>query len=182
MVAPPLALAGRADLAVLQFDGHRRRLFDEASERYAAAAPGRPHHWATGNGWVVAGVARALHPVPDWPDGEWDRLAAHARTVFDACLAPRRPDGLFHDVLDDPATFRETNSAQMPAYAALTGAADGWLPPSYAAIGRDLLAATRKVDELGFVTGACGSPGFAHPGTSAEAQAFHLLASAASAR
>jgi unsaturated rhamnogalacturonyl hydrolase len=107
-------------------------------------------------------------------------MAGHARSVLDACLAHRRPDGLFHDTLDDPASFRETNVAQMLAYAALTGAADGWLPPGYADTGRDLLAAAaRQVDGLGRVTGACGSPTFQHPGVSAEAQAFHLLAVAA---
>jgi unsaturated rhamnogalacturonyl hydrolase len=100
--------------------------------------------------------------------------------VLDACLALRRPDGLFHDVLDDPATFRETNAAQMFSYAASVGAADGWLPASYAAAGRELLAAaTREVDGDGLVRGACGSPTFDHPGTSAEAQAFHLLAARA---
>ena len=180
MVAPFLALAGRPDLAVAQVEGHRRRLCTDGL--YAAiwsAGTGtlrRAAKWGGGNGWVVAGIARAIRLVPDLRTD----LAGHAREVLDACLALRRPDGLFHDVLDDPATFVETNAAQMFAYAALTGAADGWLPASYAGIGRDLLAAaTAKVDESGLVRDACGAPTFDHPGTSAEAQAFHLLATAA---
>ncbi|HET6530930.1 MAG TPA: glycoside hydrolase family 88 protein [Actinoplanes sp.] len=180
MVVPFLALAGRPDLAVAQVEGHRRRLCSEGL--YAAVwsadtgALRRADRWGGGNGWVVAGIARAIRLTPDLRTD----LAGHAREVLDACLALRRPDGLFHDVLDDPATFVETNAAQMFAYAALTGAADGWLPPSYADTGRDLLAAAaRKVDESGLVREACGSPTFDHPGTSAEAQAFHLLATAA---
>jgi unsaturated rhamnogalacturonyl hydrolase len=122
---------------------------------------------------VVAGIARALRLVPSLPR---DDLAAHVREVLDACLAHRRVDGLFHDALDDPSTFVETNAAQMFAYAALVGAADGWLPPSYADIGRDLAAAAAaKVNEQGLVTGACGSPTFDRPGTSTEAQAFYLM-------
>jgi unsaturated rhamnogalacturonyl hydrolase len=122
---------------------------------------------------VVAGIARALRLVPSLPR---DDLAAHVREVLEACLAHRRPDGLFHDVLDDPSTFVETNAAQMFAYAALVGAVDGWLPPSYADIGRDLAAAAAaKVNERGLVTDACGSPTFDRPGTSTEAQAFHLM-------
>jgi unsaturated rhamnogalacturonyl hydrolase len=97
-------------------------------------------------------------------------------------LALRRSDGLFHDVLDSPSTFRESNAAQMFAYGALTGVADGWLPDSYAEVGRDLLAAaSREVDSRGLVQNACGSPTFDRAGTSPEAQAFHLLASAAAA-
>ncbi|MCA2215947.1 glycoside hydrolase family 88 protein [Jidongwangia harbinensis] len=178
MVVPFLARSGRTDLAVQQVEGHRQRLCRDG--RYAAiwseetGSLRRADLWGGGNGWVVAGIARALRAAPSLP------LAGHAREVLDACLALRRPDGLFHDVLDDPATFVETNAAQMFAYAALTGVADGWLPRSYAQVGRDLLAAaTARVDGSGWVRGACGSPSFDRSGTSAEAQAFHLLATAA---
>jgi unsaturated rhamnogalacturonyl hydrolase len=186
MVMPFLAVAGRVDLAVTQLHGHRDRLFDDVSGLYAAqwdedaARLSRPVHWGGASGWVVAGIARALHLVPNWPGGTRADLARHARQVVDACLAHRRPDGTFHDVLDDPASFREVNVAQMLAYTALTGCADGWLPEGYAALGADLLAtAGRHVDEAGWVTPVCGSPRFDAPGVSAEAQAFHLLAAAA---
>jgi unsaturated rhamnogalacturonyl hydrolase len=177
MVVPFLAMAGREDLALLQVEGHRKRLCRDglysAIWSEDAGAPRRADRWGGGNGWVVAGIARALRLVPSLPR---DDLAAHVREVLDASLAHRRADGLFHDVLDDPGTFVETNAAQMFAYAALVGAADGWLPPSYRDTGRDLAAAAgRRVDALGLVTGACGSPTFDRPGTSTEAQAFHLL-------
>ncbi|GGK84297.1 glycoside hydrolase family 88 protein [Mangrovihabitans endophyticus] len=185
MVVPPLAAAGHLDLAVAQAHGHRRRLCRDG--RYAAVwaedigAARRGEHWGGGNGWVVAGLARALRQAPQLRDSD---LPAHGREVLDACLAlRRRSDGLFHDVLDDDTTFVETNAAQMFAYAALTGAADGWLPAAYAVTGRDLLAAaTRRIDRYGVVRGACGAPAFDGPGTSPEAQAFHLLAWAASIR
>ena len=175
MVVPFLAMAGHPDEAVRQVAGHRTRLCRE--DLYSAVTDRRPERWGGGNGWVVAGIARAVRLAPSLRD-TW--LPQHAREVLDACLRLRRPDGLFHDVLDDPATFRETNAAQMLAYAALTGTADGWLPPAYADTGRDLLAAaSREIDEDGLVQGACGSPTFDHPGVSPEAQAFHLLATAA---
>lgn len=181
MVVPFLALAGHPDLAVAQLEGHRRRLCRNGlySAIWSADTRSmrRTDHWGGGNGWVVAAIARAARLLPSMRGEPTD----HAREVLDACLALRRPDGLFHDVLDDPSTFVETNAAQMFAYAAFVGAADGWLPASYAGTARDLLAAaTRKIDEQGVVRGACGSPTFDRPGTSAEAQAFHLLAVAAS--
>jgi unsaturated rhamnogalacturonyl hydrolase len=163
MVVPLLAMAGRPDLAVGQLDGHRRRLYDPGSGLYAAVwdedagVLARADHWATGNGWVVAGIARALRHAPGWPAEVAGRLAAHATEVIDACLALRGADGLFHDVLDDPATFPEANTAQMLAYAVLTGVADGWLGAGYREVGHDLLATARRtVDGRGLVTRACG--------------------------
>ncbi|MDT4987812.1 MAG: unsaturated rhamnogalacturonyl hydrolase [Micromonosporaceae bacterium] len=186
MVVAFLAVTGHTELALAQVDGHRRRLYDEVSGLYAArwdedtAGPGGPEHWGAASGWVAAGIARALRVATSWPVGDRDRLVRHVRQVLDGCLAHRRVDGLFGNVLDDAGSFRETNAAQMLAYAALVGAADGWLPPAYGVAGRDLLAAARRqVDARGFVTGACGSPRFDRPGVSAEAQAFHLLAVAA---
>ncbi|WP_258726520.1 glycoside hydrolase family 88 protein [Cellulomonas sp. NS3] len=193
MVLPLLVLAGEVEEAARQLAGHRARLFDEATGLYSArwdedsarltlAAP-----WGTGNGWVVAGIARALHLLGDLDvagggDGFRAAAAAHAREVIDACLEHRDEDGVFHDVVTDPATFPETNLAQMLAYAVLTGVADGWLPASYASVGRSLVGAARaRVDPCGFVTPVCGAPRFDRPGTSAEAQSFFLLATAAAA-
>lgn len=189
MVLPALAQAGHLEAAVAQFDGHRARLHDPGSGLYAARWSQHrdglvdPRHWGTGNGWVVAGIARALHLFPDWPGDVRARMVSHAHAVLDACLRHRRADGIFHDVVDDPGSFPEVNVAQMLAYGALTGVADGWLPASYRAVGESLLAAARAhVDAVGLVRDVCGSPDFSRPGTSAEAQAFHLLAHAAAAR
>ncbi|AGL19828.1 glycoside hydrolase family 88 protein [Actinoplanes sp. N902-109] len=182
MVLPFLTLSGRADLAWQQLDGHRRRLCRDGlysavwSEDTASLL--RPARWGGASGWVVAAIARTLRIAPDFP--ERHRLVTHGREVLDACLTLRRSDGLFNDVLDDPGTFREVNAAQMFAYAALTGATDGWLPTVYAETGRDLLAAAaREIDDRGVVRGAAGSPTFDAPGTATEAQAFAILASQA---
>lgn len=186
MVVPTLVLAGHLSDAMAQVEGHRARLFDAARNLYAhkwdeeQQTLVRADAWGTGNGWVVAGIARALRHVPAAVRHERHLLAEHAREVLDACLAHRRPDGIFHDVVDDDTTFPETNLAQMLAFAALTGAGDGWLPASYGGIGRDLLDAARaRLDADGRVTPVCGAPHFDRPGTSAEAQAFFLLASSA---
>ncbi len=189
MVVPLLVLAGKVDEALRQLIGHAERLQDAGSGLYAhmwdedSGRLTRAAHWGTGNGWVVAGLARALHLLGD---GNADFAAyaqRHARSVIDACLEHRRPDGLFHDVVDDSSTFIEANVAQMLAYATLTGAADGWLPPQYADIGLSLLATARsQIGPAGFVEGVCGAPRFDRQGRSAEAQSFFLLATAAARR
>ncbi|GGL96908.1 glycoside hydrolase family 88 protein [Nakamurella endophytica] len=186
MLVPALVSGGRPDEAARQLAGHRRRLFDEVAGLCAhvwdedGARLRRPVHWGTGNGWVAAGLARALHTA-----GHRDRTwtvdaAAHAGTVVDACLAHRAASGLFHDVVDDDTTFEECTLALQLAYTAATGTADGWLPSRYADTARSLLETGRRhVDPDGFVRPVCGAPHFDRPGTSAEGQAFYLLATAA---
>ncbi|WP_024288626.1 glycoside hydrolase family 88 protein [Cellulomonas sp. KRMCY2] len=186
MLVPALFRLGRPAAAMAQLDGHRRRLQD-GSGLYAARwdEPSgvlvAPQHWGTGNGWVAAGLARAWRETAAQPHRT--ALATQARVVIDACLAHRRADGLFHDVVDDPTTFVEANLAQMLAYAVLTGVADRWLPQDLAVVGQDLrAAAARGVDPDGFVRPVAGSPHFDRAGRSAEAQAFFLLAAAADDR
>jgi unsaturated rhamnogalacturonyl hydrolase len=195
MVVPLLAAVGDVAGAERQLAGHRQRLFDPARRLYAARWDedsrrlSLPAAWGTGNGWVVAGIARTLRHLSgasgSASDGVFQQnAAAHARNVIEACLSYRRPDGLFHDVLDDPASFVEANLAQMLAYAIFTGVTDGWLPAAdYAEVGNSLLAsARRQLDSDGLVTGVCGAPHFDRPGISPEAQAFFLLASRAAQR
>jgi len=86
-------------------------------------------------------------------------------------------------VVDQPATFVETNLAQMLAYASYIGVADGWLPAGYRVHADGMrLAARAKMDEYGFVQGACGAPNFDHPGVSTEAQSFCILMESAGGR
>ena len=102
--------------------------------------------------------------------------------LLDGCLACQRPDGLFHNILDDPASFVETNAAQMLAYAIYRAVAAGWLDAAYLpAAGRMRQAAHARLDEFGLVQGVCGAPNFDRPGTAAEGQAFFLLMEAACA-
>ncbi|WP_238016594.1 glycoside hydrolase family 88 protein [Dactylosporangium sp. AC04546] len=179
MAVPMLAFAGHPELAVAQVEGHRARLctgglyaarYDEAAGTLVA-----PEHWGTGSGWVAAGIARAIRHDPALAGP----LAGHAREILDACLACRRPDGLFGNVLDDPGSFTEANVAQMLEYTIRTGVAGGWLPASYLGQADSLRAAVAPLVEDGWVTPVCGAPAFDRPGVSAEAQAFHLLALAA---
>ncbi|MGY1779194.1 glycoside hydrolase family 88 protein [Geodermatophilus sp. SYSU D01036] len=178
MVVPPLAAAGFADVALAQLDGHRARLrrpdglwrarWDEDAGR-----PSDDRAWGTGNGWVAAALARTVGRLPG------AGLAGEARAHLDACLAHRRPDGTLGSVLDDDGSPADTAVAAMLSWAASTGAAAGWLPRSYAATGRSLLAtAAARVDGLGRVTGAAAAPRFDRPGHSPEAQAWLLLADA----
>jgi len=108
------------------------------------------------------------------------KLAGFLRELIDGCLAHQCASGLFHNVVDDPASFEETNLAQMLAYAIYESIRGGWLPADYLpAADRMRTAARDKVDERGFVQGVAGAPAFDRPGVSPEGQAFFLMMEAA---
>jgi unsaturated rhamnogalacturonyl hydrolase len=186
-MAPPfLAVAGQPQEAVRQVEGLRRLLWNEEKKLYAHIwdedknALARSDCWGVGNGWAAAGIARVIRSLPADMADEKARLAQYCRAGIDGCLTHQRADGLFHNVVDDPTTFVETNLAQMLAYTIYRGAAAGWLPRTYLeAADRMRAAAHQKVDESGLVQGVCGSPEFEYSGTATEGQAFFLLMEAA---
>jgi rhamnogalacturonyl hydrolase YesR len=108
------------------------------------------------------------------------RLAGYVAELLDGCLTHQRRNGLFHDVVDDPATFVETNLAQMLAYTIYRGIGEGWLDASYwPHADRMRQAAHEQVNEFGLVQGVCAAPRFDRPGTAPKGQAFFLLMEAA---
>lgn len=188
--APPfLAAMGYYDEALKQIEGFRQRLWNPDKKLLAHVwDEGRrqlkdANFWGGGNGWAAAGLARVIRSLPAERKQDRERLAAFAREIIDGCLAHQRTDGLFHDVVDKPQTFVETNLAQMLAFATYEGVASGWLPAGYRThAGRMRTAARAKMDTFGYIQGACGAPTFDRSGTSTEAQAFCILMEAAAAK
>jgi len=182
-MAPPfLAVAGRPEEALKQIEGFRRLLWNKEKKLFshiwddAKNDFGRKDFWGVGNGWAAAGMTRVLRALPDRMPAEKRRLEGYIRDVLDGCLAHQRPDGLFHDVLDNPKSFVEVNLAQILAYTIYRGIKGGWVGPAYKARADKMRQAARtKVDALGLVQGVCGSPTFEAPGTATEGQAFFLL-------
>lgn len=189
-MAPPfLAVAGHPREAIRQIDGMGRRLFDAARKLHSHRwDEGRgvfvnASAWGVGNGWAMAGLARVAERLPAELASERERLLQRARDTIDGCLAHLRKDALFHNVVDDPGTFVETNLSQMAAYTIFRGVASGWLERRYLEPAlRMRRAAREKVDESGYVQGVCGAPSFDKPGRATEGQAFFLLMEAAHAR
>jgi unsaturated rhamnogalacturonyl hydrolase len=186
---PLLACAGRLDEAIRQIEGHRRRLWNPQARLLAHIwdeERGRlqdAKFWGGGQGWAAAALARVIRALPEERTTDRTRLAVYLRELLDGCLAHQRPNGLFHDIVDDPSSFEETNLAQMLAYAIYVSARGGWLPREYLVAADRMRAAARsKVDADGFVQGVCAAPLFAGPGISAEGQAFFLLMEAAAAK
>ena len=181
--APPyLATVGEHDEAIRQIEGLRQHLWNAEARLYShiwddkAQGFENPAFWGVGNGWAAAGLTRVIGALPAHRQPDRERLIRYLRELLDGCLALQRPDGLFHNVLDRPDSFVETNAAQMLAYSIYSGMRGGWLGQGYReAAARMRHAARAQVDALGFVQGVCGAPGFNAPGVAPEGQAFFLL-------
>jgi rhamnogalacturonyl hydrolase YesR len=182
-MAPPfLAVMGDFDESVKQIEGFRKYLMDKEKKMYYHVWDEekntftRKLFWGGGNGWTAAGIAKIIDFLPENRQDLQKKMVQYGKEVIDGCLTYMRPDGLFHDIIDDSNTFIETNLSQMLAYAIYTGLKAGWLDLTYkekADVMR--LAARNKVDDYGIVRGACGSPSFDKAGTSTEAQSFFLM-------
>lgn len=186
-MAPPfLAVAGAPAEAVKQVEGIRKILWNPSAKLFShiwddgRRAFERRAFWGVGNGWAAAGMTRVAQALPESMPADKKRLRGYIRDVLDGCLSHRRPDGFFHDVVDDPKTFVETNLGQMLSYTIYRGVKAEWLPKSYVAEAEIMRKAARsKVDDLGYVQGVCGSPTFEKPGVATEGQAFFILMEAA---
>jgi len=188
--APPfLASMGFYDEALAQIEGYRKCLWNPDKKLLAHIWDDQKKQlrdanlWGGGNGWAAAGLARVWRSLPAERKQDRAYLADFARQLIDGCLACQRPDGLFHNIVDQPTTFVETNLAQMLAFSIYEGTAAGWLPADYRKEADHMRSAARlKMDSYGFVQGACGAPSFDRPGPSTEAQAFAIMMEAAGSR
>jgi len=186
-MAPPfLAVSGYPQEAVKQVVGYRRILWNPEKKLYYHVWDEDKHQferklfWGVGNGWAAAGMSRVIQALPDTMMKEKEMIAGFVSELVIGCLKYQRTDGLFHDILDDPATFVETNAAQMLSYSIYRGVKAGWLDGAYLQhADRMRTAVYQKVDQFGLVQGVCGAPNFNRPGTATEGQAFFLLMEAA---
>ncbi|MBE5793650.1 MAG: glycosyl hydrolase [Clostridiales bacterium] len=186
MLPPFLAAAGCYEEALRQMDGYWRILLDERknllSHRWDDATRTYPRRdvWGVGNGWAAAGMIRVRALLPAGYEAQKQLLESRIRTLLDAAFHYQREDGAFHDVLDDPVSFREINCGQMFAYTVYRGVAEGWLEERYLPYAeKSREAALASVNRYGLVQGVCGLPFFDHPGVAAEGQAFFILMEAA---
>ncbi len=186
MLPPFLAAMGEHDLALEQIEGYRRVLWNPPARLYSHSWDGqkgrfaREAFWGVGNGWAAAGLARVVLHLPEERRADRERLMGYAREVVEGCLAHARPDGMFHNIVNDPESFPEVNLSQMVAYSIYRGVAGGWIGESFLRQAQVLReAAHAQVDDQGFVQNVCGVPDFNRPYVAPEGQAFFLLMEAA---
>ena len=187
MLPPFLAAYGDFDECLKQVRGYRNVLWYSDKKLYAHRWSDDTNKfvnakcWGGGNGWAMASFAIIYELLPDNFSTYKREIASYLQELTDGLIAHLRTDGLFHDIVDETDSFVETNLSQMAAFGIYKGIKLGILDNKYRKYADKMKAgAISKIDSLGYVQDACGSPTFSRPGTSTEAQAFFLMMEAVS--
>ena len=182
MLPPFLAAAGEFDEALKQIEGFRKYLYHKQDQLYSHMWDGpnrkfeREDFWGVGNGWTAAGLTRVIKHMPDSRMEDKKRLIGYVKELVDACLKYLCEDGLFHNVINKPETFKEVNLSQMISYTIFRGVAAGYIETDYTVKAEKMRkAANEQVDYLGYVQNVCGVPDFNRLYVAPEGQAFFLL-------
>jgi rhamnogalacturonyl hydrolase YesR len=186
MVPPFLAVMGEMDEALRQIRGYKKHLYDEErslffhikdveSDRFV-----RKVHWATGNGWALLGLARVIEEGRKRGRSDiCDELEILINDLLGGMLTYAGDDGRFHDILDDETSFMDGTSSMMMAACVYRGIAGGYISKDRRmAADKAYEAVSGTIDEYGILHEVCGCPDFTDEGTSAEAQASYIMASA----
>jgi len=90
-------------------------------------APDAPFYWGRGNGWMAAGMTELLRILPK--DNQYYQRILRAYTLMmQTLLRYQAEDGMWRQLIDDSASWKETSATGMLAYAMITGVKNGWLP------------------------------------------------------
>ena len=195
-MAPPfIAAMGEVDEAVRQIRGYvgylrkaenvyvacrsdqlLSHIYDAGKKRFIS-----PQLWATGNGWALMGIGRVIDFAVSAGLTELvEELVKLSTGILDAMLSWQLPDGRFHDILDEEASFVDGASSMMMAAFVYRGIVQGWLGSGdadmyFSAAEKVAETMEKYVDKFGMIHGVCGCPDFAHEGTSAESMAAYLM-------
>jgi rhamnogalacturonyl hydrolase YesR len=115
-------------------------------------SPTTPFFWGRGNGWMAVGMAEMLRMLPEDNPNKKTIMKAYKK-MMDKLLKYQAEDGMWRQLVDDPAAWKETSCTGMFTYAMITGVRNGWLKEkTYGAAARkgwlQLLTYINSDDEL----------------------------------
>jgi unsaturated rhamnogalacturonyl hydrolase len=84
------------------------------------------HYWGRGDGWVAVALAEVLSSLPHH-NPHYARLMEGYQKMMAALKTYQAPDGLWHQLVDDPQAWDETSCTGMFTYALIIGVQHGWL-------------------------------------------------------
>jgi rhamnogalacturonyl hydrolase YesR len=116
--------------------------------------------WGRGNGFAALGLALTLDYLPAG-DHERTEVLNAFRAHMTALLAHQDTTGMWHQVIDIPASYREMSATCMIAAALARGLRQGWLPaaPYGAALARAWYAIRSRISCAGELVDVCAGTG-----------------------
>ena len=119
-----------------------------------------PFYWGRGNGWMAAGMTELLRVLPK-SDEHYKRILSGYKLMMSSLLKYQDADGMWRQLIDDTAAWKETSCTGMFTYAMITGVKNGWLNKKlYAsAAAKGWLALTSYLNDKGEITAVCEGTG-----------------------
>lgn len=87
---------------------------------------GAPFFWGRGNGWTAAGMAELLAVLPP-ANPHYPAILAGYRRMMEALRRYQAEDGMWRQLVDHPASWKETSATAMFGYAITIGVHKGLL-------------------------------------------------------
>jgi len=118
-----------------------------------------PHAWGRGNGFAAFGLMEALTHLPaTWPARP--QVLDSFRRLMDGMRRYQAPDGAWHQVVDEPGTYREFTVTAMTVAAMARGLRLGWLDRSFdEVVERGWRAVQARITETGELVDVCTGTG-----------------------
>ena len=88
--------------------------------------PDVPFYWGRGDGWMAVGMADLLKNLPS--DNPYrKRIMEDYVKMMQSLLKYQDPNGMWHQLIDDPEAWPETSCTSMFTYAIIIAVKNGWL-------------------------------------------------------
>lgn len=118
-----------------------------------------PHAWGRGNGFAAFGLMEALTHLPaSWPARPL--VLERFRRLMDAMRRHQALDGSWHQVVDEPGTYREFTVTAMTVAAMARGVRLGWLDASFTeVVDRGWRAVQVRLSDTGDLVDVCTGTG-----------------------
>ncbi len=123
-------------------------------------APGAPFFWGRGNGWMAGAMPLLLKFLPE--DSEYrSRIMGGYLKMMAKLLECQRENGMWGQLVDDPASWGESSATAMFAYAFAEGVKNGWLDAATygQAMRKAFFALSARMDEWGNIASVCDGTG-----------------------
>ncbi len=119
-------------------------------------SPEAPFFWARGNGWMAAGMAQLLSILPK-DNSDRSTIMEAYKKMMNTLKQNQDPDGMWHQLIDEPASYKETSGTAMFTYAMIVGVKHGWLDKKEygTAARKGWLALVTYINENDEITNVC---------------------------